>query len=61
MSCSGSRGFPGELAFEHLSRGAVDTAFDGHSVKVRSRDDPMTMKRAAGRPQDLVHLQELDA
>jgi hypothetical protein len=54
-------GIPGELAFEHLSRGAVDTAFDGHSVKVCSRDDLITMKRAAGRPQDLVDLQELDA
>jgi len=54
-------GIPGELAFEHLMRTAVDTALSGRRVRVCSREDLITMKRAAGRPQDLLDLQELGA
>jgi hypothetical protein len=54
-------GIPGELAFEHLARGAIGTALNGRRVRVCSRDDLIAMKRAAGRPQDLVDLQELGA
>jgi hypothetical protein len=54
-------GIPGELAFEHLSSGAVDTTLNGRPVRVCSRDHLIAMKRAAGRPQDLVDLQELGA
>ena len=54
-------GVPGELAYEHLARTAVDTALGGHRVRVCSRDDLIAMKRAAGRPQDLLDLQELGA
>src|SRR4051794_11956056 len=54
-------GIPGDLAFEHLSRGAIDTSLGGRRVRVCSRDDLVEMKRAAGRPQDLVDLQELGA
>jgi hypothetical protein len=54
-------GVPGELAYEHLARNAVDTALGGHRVRVCSRDDLIAMKRAAGRPQDLLDLQELGA
>jgi hypothetical protein len=54
-------GIPGDLAFEHLTRGAVETALSGHRVRVCSRSDLIAMKRAAGRPQDLVDLQELGA
>jgi hypothetical protein len=54
-------GVPGELAYEHLARNAVDTTLGGHPVRVCSRDDLIAMKRAAGRPQDLVDLQELGA
>ena len=54
-------GIPGELAFEHLAPSAVNTALNGRPVRVCSRDDLIAMKRAAGRPQDLVDLQELGA
>jgi hypothetical protein len=54
-------GIPGELAFEHLARSAAETALDGRRVRVCSRDDLITMKRTAGRPQDLLDLQELGA
>ncbi len=54
-------GIPGDLAYEHLVRDAVETALGDHRVRVCSRDDLITMKRAAGRPQDLLDLQELGA
>jgi len=54
-------GIPGERAFQHLARGAVDVALNGRRVSLCSRDDLIAMKRAAGRPQDLVDLQELGA
>ncbi len=54
-------GIPGESAFDHLAQGAVETALSGRHIRVCSRDDLIAMKRAAGRPQDLVDLQELGA
>ncbi len=54
-------GIPGELAFEHLARDAVDTSLGGHRIRVCSREDLVAMKRAAGRPQDLLDLEELGA
>lgn len=54
-------GIPGERAFEHLARDAVETALSGRRVEVCSRDDLIAMKRAAGRPQDLLDLEELGA
>jgi len=54
-------GIPGELAHPHLIRDAVDTELNGHRLHVCSRADLIAMKRAAGRPQDLVDLQELGA
>ena len=52
-------GIPGELAFAHLARNAVETSLNGRRIRVCSREDLVAMKRAAGRPQDLVDLQEL--
>ena len=54
-------GVPGDSAFEHLSQAAVETTLGGKRLKVCSRDDLIEMKRAAGRPQDLVDLQQLGA
>ena len=52
-------GIPGDLAFEHLTRGAVVTSLGGRPVRVCSREDLIAMKRAAGRSQDLLDLEEL--
>jgi hypothetical protein len=52
-------GIPGDLALEHLTRGAIVTALGGRPVRVCSRDDLIAMKRAAGRSQDLLDLDEL--
>jgi hypothetical protein len=52
-------GIPGDLAFEHLARGAIMTSLVGRPVRVCSREDLIAMKRAAGRSQDLLDLDEL--
>jgi Nucleotidyl transferase AbiEii toxin, Type IV TA system len=54
-------GIPVDLAFLELSRDAVDTSVQGRPVHVCSPDDLIAMKRAAGRPQDLVDLRALGA
>jgi hypothetical protein len=54
-------GIPGDLAFEHLARGAIETSLGGRAVRVCSRKDLVAMKRAAGRAQDLLDLEELGA
>lgn len=54
-------GVPADQAFDHLDRAAVDTSLGGRRLRVCSRADLIEMKRAAGRPQDLVDLQALGA
>jgi hypothetical protein len=54
-------GIPGDLAFEHLARGAVVTSLGGRPVRVCSREDLIAMKRAAGRPKDLIEVEVLSA
>ena len=54
-------GAPGDWAFEHLVRSAVETSLGSRKVRVCSKEDLITMKRVAGRPQDLVDLHELGA
>ena len=54
-------GVPGDLAFEHLTRNAVETSLGGRPVRVCSRDDLISMKRAAGRAQDLLDVEQLGA
>jgi hypothetical protein len=54
-------GVPGDWAFEHLARSAVATTLGPRRVQVCSKEDLIAMKRAAGRPQDLVDLEQLGA
>ena len=51
-------GGPGWAA---LRRDAIEVDLDGVTVPVASLDHLRAMKRAAGRPQDLLDLTELDA
>jgi hypothetical protein len=52
-------GVPGDRAFEHLAKSAVETSLGRGRLRVCSRDDLIAMKQAAGRPQDLVDLEQL--
>jgi hypothetical protein len=52
-------GVPGDRAFEHLVRSAVETSLGNRRLRVCSRADLIAMKHAAGRPQDLVDLEQL--
>lgn len=51
-------GGPGWAA---LRRDAIEVDLDGVTVPVASLDHLRAMKRAAGRPQDLLDIEELDA
>lgn len=52
---AGTGGFP------DLDQGATDEDLDGLTVRVTSVDDLIRMKRAAGRPKDLISLEWLGA
>lgn len=47
--------------YEELERGAEELELDGVTVKVASLDDLIRMKRSAGRPKDLLMVEELGA
>lgn len=51
----------GTAGYDDLSRTAMSTDIDGVRVQVASIDDLIRMKRAAGRPKDLVELEILGA
>jgi hypothetical protein len=52
-------GIPG--GFEELERAADEMDLGGFRVKVASIDDLIRMKRAAGRPKDLIEVEVLGA
>jgi hypothetical protein len=52
-------GIPG--GYEELERAADELELGGFKVKVASIDDLIRMKRAAGRPKDLIELEVLGA
>lgn len=52
-------GIPG--GYEELERAADEVDLGGFTVKVASLDDLIRMKRAAGRPKDLIEVEVLGA
>lgn len=52
---------PGAPAYEALRRNADRYDLDGINVSVASIDDLIAMKQAAGRPKDLLDIEELQA
>jgi predicted nucleotidyltransferase len=52
------KGSPG---YAELRRRAETAVVSGHTVCIAALDDLLAMKRAAGRPKDLVALEELEA
>jgi len=54
-------GFGADQTFSTLDAGAVEIDLDGSAIRVCSLKDLRTMKRTAGRPQDLVDLAQLPA
>lgn len=51
----------GVAGFDDLARSAVRFEVEGSTVLVASIDDLMRMKRAAGRPKDLIEIEVLAA
>jgi predicted nucleotidyltransferase len=50
----------GAPPYPQLREHATRTTFDGRAILIASLDDMESMKRAAGRPQDLVDLEEIE-
>jgi len=55
------QGLEGVPPYAELREKAVDVEMAGVTIAVCALDDLRTMKRAAGRPRDLVDLEDLDA
>jgi len=55
------QGLDGVPAYGELRANAIDVEMDGVSVAVCALEHLRTMKHAAGRPRDLVDLEDLDA
>ncbi|HLG00234.1 MAG TPA: hypothetical protein VI916_07175 [Acidimicrobiia bacterium] len=51
----------GSRGYEDLIAGAVEMDVGGFTIMVTSIDDLIRMKRAAGRPKDLLAIEELEA
>ena len=55
------QGLEGVLSYAELRAGAIDVEVAGVTVAICTLEHLRTMKRAAGRPRDLVDLEDLDA
>jgi hypothetical protein len=51
----------GSVGYEHLRERALEVPVNGVSIRVASMEDLLAMKRAAGRPKDLLAVEELEA
>ena len=51
----------GSPGYDTLAHRAVRVAWAGTTIKVASLEDLIAMKRAAGRPKDLIAVEELEA
>ena len=51
----------GSPSYEHLSQRALRVELEGATIKIASLEDLIAMKRAAGRPKDLLAVEELEA
>jgi hypothetical protein len=55
------QGLDGVLPYAELRAGAIDVELAGVTIAICALEHLRTMKRAAGRPRDLVDLDDLDA
>jgi hypothetical protein len=55
------QGLEGVLPYAELRTGAIDVEMAGVTIAICALEHLRTMKRAAGRPRDLVDLDDLDA
>jgi hypothetical protein len=55
------QGLEGVLSYEELRTRAIDVDMADMTIAICALDHLRTMKRAAGRPRDLVDLEDLDA
>ena len=51
----------GSKGYQQLLAGSIEAVVDGIAVRVAGIDDLIAMKKAAGRPKDRLHLEELEA
>ncbi len=51
---------PGVESFEGLIERSVEVEMMGRKIRVASVADLVAMKRVAGRPKDLDHIEELE-
>jgi predicted nucleotidyltransferase len=51
----------GSKGYDQLRAGSIEAVVEGAAVRVAGLDDLIAMKKAAGRPKDRVHVEELQA
>lgn len=55
------QGLPGVPSFRELNQRATEATLLGSTVRICSLDDLKAMKKTAGRPRDLVDLEDLES